>query len=222
MRIAVVEDNHALSDGIARAFRAVGHGVDQLHDGTDAKHFLLTEKVDLIVLDVNLPGQSGLEILKEIRMAGKQAPVLMLTARDGTQDKVNGLDLGADDYLTKPFELAELLARARALLRRSDKEITTRLTLADLDFNIPNQQFSIAGALVEMPRRELALVEVLMKAKGGVVSKSQILDHIYGTGADVEESAIELYVHRLRKKLAISGAEIKTVRGLGYCLRAVR
>lgn len=221
MRIAVVEDNRALADGIAKAFRSQGHGVDLLNDGSGATSFLLDEKLDLIVLDVNLPGQSGLDILKSLRDAGEQTPVLILTARDSLEDKVRGLDLGADDYLTKPFELEELLARARALLRRSEKEIAIIARLGTLELNLSAQQVSVAGMPLELPRREFALFEILMTSKSAIVSKSRILDHLYGVGAEVDDSAVELYVHRLRKKLAGSGTEIKTVRGLGYCLRAL-
>ncbi|TCD13302.1 response regulator transcription factor [Oricola cellulosilytica] len=221
MRIAIVEDNRPLAGGIAKAFEAEGHGVDLLHVGTGAADFLLGEKLDLIILDVNLPGCSGLEILESLRGAGNHAPVILLTARDAIEDKVSGLDLGADDYLTKPFELAELLARARALLRRADKEIATTSQLGRVVIDSAARQVSVDGAVIDLPRREFALLEALMSSRGGVVSKTQILDHLYGTGAEVEESAVELYVHRLRKKLAGSGTEIKTVRGLGYCLRSV-
>ncbi len=221
MRIAVVEDNKPLAQGIAKAFQAEGHGVDLLHEGAGAVEFLNTESHDLIILDVNLPGRSGLEILSDLREAATQTPIMMLTARDGLGDKVEGLDLGADDYLTKPFELAELLARARALLRRAGKDILPKLHLGKIEFDPTAKQISLDGDLVDLPRREYALFEILMNSRGGVVSKAQILDHLYGTGADVEDSTVELYVHRLRKKLTSSETEIKTVRGLGYCFRAI-
>lgn len=220
MRIAVVEDNRPLADGIAKAFEAEGHGVDLLYEGAGAAEFLNSEKHDLIVLDVNLPGRSGLEILGDIRRSSNQTPVMFLTARDETGDKVAGLDLGADDYMTKPFELAELLARARALMRRADKEISTKLHLGKIKFDPSAKQITNDGDVIDLPRREYSLFEILINSKGGVVSKTQILDHLYGTGADVEEAAVELYIHRLRKKLSDSGTEIKTVRGLGYCFRA--
>lgn len=220
MRIAVVEDNRPLADGIAKAFQAEGHGVDLLHEGGGAADFLNSENHDLIILDVNLPGSSGLEILSALRVASNQTPVMFLTARDETGDKVAGLDLGADDYLTKPFELAELLARARALLRRADKEISPKIQVGKLEFDSTARQVTNDGNTVDLPRREYSLFEILVNSKGGVVSKTQILDHLYGTGADVEEAAVELYIHRLRKKLTGSGTEIKTVRGLGYCFRA--
>lgn len=221
MRIAIIEDNKALADGIAKSFKSEGHGVDQIHDGDDALSFLMGEKTDLIVLDVNLPGKSGLEILRSLRNAQNQTPVLLLTARDTINDKVDGLDLGADDYLTKPFELAELLAGSRALLRRASKEITAPTKIGNLEFDSTARQITISGEAMELPRREFALAEILIGRKGHVISKSQIMEHLYGVGADVEESTIELYIHRLRKKLEHSGTEIKTVRGLGYCFREV-
>ncbi|MEO0544936.1 MAG: response regulator transcription factor [Pseudomonadota bacterium] len=219
MRIAVVEDNRQIAEAIAMAFRAEGHGVDILRDGPSAESFLSSETHDLIVLDINLPGKSGLDVLAVLRNADNRTPVLMLTARDAIDDKVRGLDLGADDYLTKPFELAELLARARALLRRADREISSTQKLGSLEFDPAARRVVVNGETVELPRREFALFEIMMSSSGAVVSKSQILDHLYGTGADVEESAVELYIHRLRKKLIGSGTEIKTLRGLGYSMR---
>ena len=219
MRIAVVEDNKPLADGIARAFEAEGHGVDRLHNGNDAEAFLTSEAVDLIVLDVNLPGKSGLEILKKLRAMKMQTPVLMLTARDALTDKINGLDLGADDYLTKPFELAELKARARALLRRSEKQFADLVVVGSIEFDPDARSMKVNGKLLDLPRREYALAEILILGKDRIISKSQIIDHLYGTRAEIENSTVELYVHRLRKRLLASGTEIKTARGLGYCFR---
>lgn len=219
MRIAIVEDNRPLADGIAKAFKADGHGVDQLHDGSAAERFLISEPTDLIILDVNLPGRSGLEILSRLRAHKIQTPVLVLTARDATDDKISGLDLGADDYLTKPFDLAELKARARALLRRSEKQILETVTIGQLEHDPGARLIRIAGEVLDLPRREYALAEILIGARDRIISKSQIMDHLYGVGAEIEESTIELYIHRLRKKLSGSGTEIKTARGLGYCFR---
>ena len=219
MRIAIVEDNLPLSDGIAQAFRGEGHGVDQLDDGAAALDFLTREAVDLVILDVNLPGLSGLEVLKQLRRGQQKTAVLLLTARDSIEDKVVGLDLGADDYLAKPFDPAELKARARALLRRAEKSITDDVQVGALSINLSARTLSIDGRPMELPRREFALAEILISRQGQVLSKQQIMDHLFGTGADIDEGAVELYVHRLRKKIANSGCEIKTVRGLGYCFR---
>lgn len=221
VRIAVIEDNIALANGIASAFKDDGHGVDEIHDGDDALPFLLREQVDLVILDINLPGASGLDILTGLRRNRIHTPVLMLTARSTLTDKVDGLDLGADDYLTKPFDLAELKARARALLRRAEKDLAETLTFGAIEFDPASRRVAVAGQDLDLPRREFALAEILMTRSGQVISKQQIIEHLYGVGADVEESTVELYVHRLRKKLGDGGAEIKTVRGLGYCFREV-
>ncbi len=219
MRIVVVEDNLALADGIARAFKSDGHGVDQIHDGETASTFLAGEDIDLVILDINLPGKSGLEVLKDLRAISKSTPVLMLTARGEIDDKICGLDHGADDYMTKPFDLTELQARARALLRRSDREIVSTLTLGDVQLDLGARRLQVAGAVLELPRREIALAEVLMKRREQVISKEQIIEHLYGSGAEVDDGAVELYVHRLRKRLVRSNVEIKTLRGLGYTMR---
>ena len=222
MRIAIVEDNHALADGLAKSFRADGHGVDVIYDGKQAESFLLAEQFDLIVLDINLPGLSGLEVLTSLRQNQIHSPVLLLTARADLSDKVRGLDLGADDYLEKPFDLPELKARARALLRRTEKQFSPVVMVGQLSFDAHARQICINNEPLELPRREYALAEILIKAKDRIISKNQILDHLYGLQADVDEKAVELYVHRLRKRIAGSGAEIKTARGLGYCLRATQ
>ena len=222
MRITIVEDNRALADGIAKAFEADSHGVNQLHDGGDADHFLATEETDLIILDINLPGKSGLEVLRRLRERKSQTPVLMLTARDAVQDRISGLDSGADDYLTKPFDLAELKARARALLRRSQKQISETIRVGELEFDPAGRLITIGGKSLDLPRREYALAEILIAGKDRIISKNQILEHLYGVGAETEENAVELYIHRLRKRIAGSGAEIKTARGLGYSFREAK
>ncbi len=222
MRIAIVEDNQPLADGIAKSFRADGHGVDAIYHGADADQFLQLEPTDLIILDINLPGVSGLQILKNLRQRKIQTPVLLLTARATLTDKVDGLDLGADDYLEKPFDLAELKARARALLRRADRQITTVINVGHLEFDPTARQIKISGETIELPRREYALAEILINGKDRIISKHQILDHLYGLDSDVDEKTVELYIHRLRKRIAGSGAEIKTARGLGYSFRSVK
>jgi two-component system OmpR family response regulator len=222
MRIAVVEDNRPLADGLAKSFRADGHGVDVLYDGSAAETFLLAESFDLIILDINLPGKSGLQVLTSLRRNQVPTPVLLLTARADLSDKVSGLDLGADDYLEKPFDLPELKARARALLRRSEKQLKHVIFVGKLTFDQDARLVSIDNEVLDLPRREFALMEILIANKDRIISKHQILDHLYGLGSEVDETTVELYVHRLRKRIGDSGAEIKTARGLGYCLRQIK
>lgn len=224
MRIAVVEDNAPLGDAIADALRDQGHGVDRLTDGAEASAYLGHETVDLVVLDVNLPGRSGLEVLEGLRERAASPPVLLVTARDSLEDKLRGLDGGADDYLVKPFAMDELLARVRALLRRSRSgpdAAGRALRLGDVVLEPTRGTVAVADAERELSRREMALLELFMRCAGQVVPKDRILDHLYGAGADVEENAAELVVHRLRRRLRGASVEIRTLRGLGYVLREI-
>lgn len=222
MRVVIVEDNHPLAGGLAKSFRADGHGVNVIYDGVEADQYLCAEAADLIILDINLPGLSGLQVLKNLRQRNMQTPVLLLTARATLTDKVDGLDLGADDYLEKPFDLAELKARARALMRRVDKKINEVIRVGQLEFDPVARQIKINNEPIELPRREYALAEILINSKDRIISKHQILDHLYGFDSDVDEKTVELYIHRLRKRIAGSGAEIKTARGLGYSFRLTK
>jgi two-component system OmpR family response regulator len=218
MRIAVIEDNEALAQGIAHRLRDRGHAVDLLHDGEDADIFLRHEGADLIVLDCNLPGCDGLEVLSRLRRRGDGTPVILLTARAETSERVVGLDAGADDYLTKPFEMDELEARLRAMARRKNLEFAARDTLGPLVFDRTNRQLLKDEAPLAFPRKELATLECLLERRGRIVSKSQLITHVYGTGAAQEDSAIEPHVSRLRKRLEPFGIRIKAARGLGYML----
>ncbi len=222
LRILIVEDNHPLADGLAKSFRADGHGVDTIYDGIEADQYLSQESADLIILDINLPGLSGLQVLKNLRQRNMQTPVLLLTARATLTDKVDGLDLGADDYLEKPFDLAELKARARALMRRMDKQINEIIRVGQLEFDPAARQIKINDEQIDLPRREYALAEILINGRDRIISKQQILDHLYGLDSEVDEKAVELYIHRLRKRIADSGTEIKTARGLGYSFRLAK
>ncbi len=222
MRIAVVEDNQALAKAVAAALTDEGHGVDVIPDGDEASDFLSQERPDLVILDINLPGKSGLEVLKGLRTAGSSMPVLLLTARSETRDRVEGLDRGADDHLGKPFDMAELLARVRALLRRSGAGDSLETRVGDLVFDQVARRVFHNGQPIDLPRREFALLELFVNRLGQVVSKEQILDHLYGTGADAEAAAAELYVHRLRKRFTNCGFTIRTFRGLGYCMEERR
>lgn len=216
MRITLVEDNVSLAKGIAYRLQDAGHAVDILHDGAQADTFLRGDGSDLLILDINLPGVNGLQILKGLRARQDVRPVILLTARAETEDRVIGLDAGADDYLIKPFEMAELEARVRALSRRRAIEPRQSLTLGDLVFDRNGRQVTVHGKDLELPRRELSLFECLLEANGRLVSKSALLDHVYGTGADVEETVVEVYVSRLRRRLEPHGVVIRAQRGLGY------
>ena len=219
MRIAIVEDNRALASALADSFQADGHGVDVLSDGPAALAHLMEEAIDAALIDINLPGMSGVEVLRTLRANGRSLPVLLLTARDDTADKIAGLDAGADDYLTKPFDLGELQARVRAMLRRGSEAREERIEVGDAAFDGAARVLTIAQAPIALARRELALAELLFRNAGQVVSKDRIIDHVYGAGAAVEDAAAELIVHRLRKRLVPATARIETLRGLGYCLR---
>ncbi len=218
MRIAVVEDNTALANAIAYRLRDSGHAVDLLHDGEAADRFLANEGADLLVLDINLPKMSGLDVLRSLRTRGATTPVLVLTARSDTRDRVTGLDAGADDYLVKPFEMDEFEARIRALSRRKDLDFGTSEKVGELVFERETRQLFHAGVALEIPRRELAIFECLQDRRGRLVSKDQLIDHVYGVGADVDDSAVEPHISRLRKRLQAHDIRIKTARGLGYML----
>lgn len=220
MRITLVEDNVSLAKGIAYRLEDAGHAVDMLHDGLEAQQFLTSDRSDLIILDINLPGVDGLSLLKELRQKRDPRPVILLTARAETEDRVVGLDAGADDYLIKPFEMAELEARVRALLRRREIPQQHMLALGSLRFDPSARQLFAGKAEIELPRREMSMLECLVVAQGRLVPKGTLLDHAYGTGADVEESVVEVYVSRLRRRLKPFGVQIKAQRGLGYQLIA--
>ncbi|MDU8945431.1 response regulator transcription factor [Ovoidimarina sediminis] len=218
MRIILVEDNESLAKGISYRMADVGHAVDILHDGGAADEYLRTDGGDVVILDINLPGLDGLSILRNMRARGDERPVIMLTARSDTEERVAGLDMGADDYLVKPFEMEELEARLRALARRKPREIRNRLTLGPLALDLDARQVEVAGNPLALPRREISVLELLLAAQGRTVPKRDILDHTYGVGADVEESAVEVHVSRLRKRLRPFGLTIAVRRGLGYAL----
>lgn len=219
MRIAVIEDNESLAQGIAHRLRDRAHSVDLLHDGEEADAFLCREGADLIVLDRNLPGCDGLEVLRRLRGRGDGTPVILLTARAETAERVAGLDAGADDYLTKPFEMDELEARLRAMARRKNLIFSARDTLGPLVFDRADRQLLEGDRPLAFPRKELATLECLLERRGRIVSKSQLITHVYGTGAALEDSAIEPHVSRLRKRLEPYGITIKAARGLGYMLQ---
>ncbi|MEM8569950.1 MAG: response regulator transcription factor [Pseudomonadota bacterium] len=218
MRIALIEDNEALAKGIAYRLRDCGHAVDHLADGASGLSYLQHEGADLVILDIRLPEMDGLSVLKALRERGDATPVLLLTAKSSTEDRVSGLDMGADDYLVKPFEMEELEARVRALSRRRASALRETESIGALTFDHTARQVFVAGEAMDLPRRELSVLECLMESRGRIVSKSALLDRVYGVGSETEERVIEVYVSRLRKRLSGLGIEIRTARGLGYIL----
>lgn len=218
MRIALVEDNVSLAKGIAYQLRDTGHSVDVLHNGDEADIFLKQEPGDLVILDINLPGKSGLDLLAALRNRDDPRPVILLTARSETRDLVAGLDAGADDYLVKPFEMAELAARIRALGRRKATAPRQVIDLGLLTFDPGTLQLLKGQDRLEIPRRELSLLGALLEANGRTLSKASLLDHLYGAGSETDHKVIEVYVSRLRKRLGPYGINIQVHRGLGYSL----
>lgn len=220
MRITLVEDNISLAKGIIYRLEDAGHAVDVLHDGGAAQDYLAHDQADLVILDINLPSIDGLTLLAQMRARGDTRPVILLTARSETQDRVTGLDAGADDYLIKPFEMAELEARVRALLRRRTIPQQQRRAFGTLQFDPVARQLFDGDAEIDLPRREMSVFECLLAAEGRTVSKTAVLDHVYGVGADVEETVVEVYVSRLRGRLKQYSISIRTRRGLGYQMSA--
>ena len=200
MRIAIVEDNESVAKGIAYRMQDRGHATDIIEDGSLADEFLRSDGNDLVILDINLPGMSGLDVLKAMRARGDQRPVLLLTAKATTDDKVSGLDAGADDYLAKPFKMDELEARIRALSRRARKSFQNEIRLGSLCYVPDLRLATIDGLALDLPRRELSLLDALLRSRTGVMSKTELLEALYGTGADVAESAIEAHISRLTKE----------------------
>ena len=217
MRILLAEDDPVIADGICRALRRGGCAVDHVADGMEADAALAGQGYDLLILDLGLPRMNGIEVLKRLRTRKSAQPVLILTAQDGVDDRVRGLDAGADDYLTKPFALPELEARVRALTRRGTGQPRC-IEIGQLSYDQADRVVKIGGQLVDLSAREIGLLEIFLLRVGRLVSKDQLVDHLCGWGEEVSSNAIEVYVHRLRKKLEDSGVRIVTVRGLGYCL----
>lgn len=216
MRILVVEDDPLLGDGIKAGLTQAGFAVDWVRDGIAAELALRTASHAAVVLDLGLPRMEGLEVLRRMRAAGNRTPVLVLTARDAVEDRIKGLDGGADDYVLKPFDLHELAARLRALIRRSAGEAATLLRVGEIELDPAARRARFMGKSVDLPAREFALLQALMLASGRVLTREQLAERLYAWGEEVESNAIDVHVHHLRRKLA--PALIRTVRGVGYVL----
>lgn len=219
MRLLIVEDNKGLADWLAKLLRGENYVVDCVHDGEAALLGIDFENYDLAIVDLALPGIGGIEVISQLRRRGFSTPILILTAQDALQTRVDGLNSGADDYLTKPFEIEELEARLRALLRRSSTTLKSELRFGPLSLNQNTGVFAIDGEDMHLSPREHAVLEALLRRAGSTVSKETLLESVYGFEDEVNLSAIEVHVHRLRKRLENSTVTIATLRGLGYLLR---
>lgn len=217
MRILLAEDDRIIADGLLRALRKSNYAVDHVNNGADADTALASQQYDLLILDLGLPRLPGLEVLARLRARKNALPVLILTAQDGLEDRVRGLDAGADDYLSKPFALPELEARVRALTRRGTA-LPSLIEFGSLSFDQVERVARHDGTLLDLSARELAVLEILLLKVGRLVSKGQLVDHLCSWGEEVSTNAIEVYIHRLRKKLEPSEVRINTMRGLGYSL----
>jgi two-component system OmpR family response regulator len=216
MRILVVEDEPTLLQQLRKALESAGYAVDTAADGEEAQYLGETENYDAVILDIGLPVLDGLSVLRQWRSGGRRMPVLLLTARDSWSDKVVGLDAGADDYLAKPFELPELVARLRALIRRSSGNASSELSAGEVTLDTRSGRVTRAGAPVKLTAQEYKLLSYLMHHKGKVVSRTELIEHIYDQDFDRDSNTIEVFITRIRKKL---GPElISTIRGLGYSL----
>ena len=219
MRLLVVEDDPLIGRAVVTGLREAGYAVDWVRDGGAAELALGTAVYDLVVLDLGLPRKDGLDLLRGLRRAGNDVPVLIVTARDGLSDRVTGLDLGADDYLVKPFDLDELLARSRAIMRRRLGRTSPEITYGSLTLDPVRRQVVFRGALVDLSAREFAVLEALMKEPGAVVSREKLEEAVYGWGEEVGSNTVEVHLHHLRRKL--EPQVIRNVRGVGYRIAQV-
>jgi DNA-binding response OmpR family regulator len=221
MRVLVVEDDRVVGDAVQRALSLEGFAADHVDSAERARSALHAEVFDLAIVDIGLPREDGLQLVRELRRAGRNLPILMLTARDGLSDRVTALDLGADDYLTKPFQVAELMARCRALVRRANGVASTKVALGALELDLASRQASCAGAPMDLTKREWSVLECLMLNAGRIVSRERLMSAVTSWNEDITPNAVEVYVSRVRSKLG-DAAVIRVVRGLGYRLDEVR
>ncbi|GES52235.1 DNA-binding response regulator [Rhizobium sp. NBRC 114257] len=219
MRLLIVEDNRELASWLGKALRQAQYVVDIAYDGEDAEHMLKVAAYAVVILDLSLPKMDGLTLLKRLRQSGNKVPVIILTANASLDGRVAGLDSGADDYLAKPFEIAELEARIRAAVRRGHDRAAPEIAVGDLVFDGGTRQFYLAGESLALTPREHAVLEHLVMKAGTTVTKATLSESVFGFDDLADTSAIEIYVHRVRKKLEGSSVQIATLRGLGYLLR---
>lgn len=220
MRILIVEDETRLAETLGQLLQEQHYQTDMVHDGADGLDYALSDQYDLVLLDVMLPKLNGLEVAERLRAAHISTPILMLTARDDTNDKISGLDCGADDYMTKPFEAGELLARVRALTRRQGEVLPECLTVSDLCLNLSTRCLSSGEKSVRLGFKEFDVLRLLMAAPKAVIPKDDIISKVWGMESDAEDNNVEVYISFLRKKLVFlgSGVSIATLRKVGYYL----
>jgi DNA-binding response OmpR family regulator len=214
MRLLLVEDDRMIGESLRGALRGSGYAVDWVRDGHAADATLASERFDLVLLDLGLPQRDGIEVLRALRARGDRTPVIVVTARDTLASRVRGLDEGADDYLVKPFELDELLARIRAVVRRHAGRAEPALSVGDVTLDPSTREVRRDGVPIALSAREYAVLEALMLRPGAILSRAQLEDRLYGWGEELESNAISVYVHQLRRKLG--DGLIHTVRGVGY------
>jgi DNA-binding response OmpR family regulator len=221
MRILLVEDERSAARMLAKGLREHGHAVDVAADGAAAVHHAAGVTYDVVLLDILLPIKNGLDVCRELRASGNAVPVLMLTARDAVDDRIRGLDAGADDYLTKPFSFKILLARLRALSRRKNVEPRTQLQIGDLVFDPATREVKRAGAALQFTRTELVLLDLLMRNAGRVITRTRLIEAAWGNERDVESNTLDVFIRQLRAKIDLPGRNklIHTIRGVGYALR---
>jgi two-component system response regulator TctD len=220
MRLLLAEDSLKLSDWLGKALSQHGFAVDPVHDGGQADAMLRTQTYDAVILDLSLPTMDGLVVLQQMRERGSTFPVIVLTARGDLEDRVRGLNFGADDYLAKPFDLSELEARLHAVIRRAQGRSTTRMKLGRLEYDSASRMFTLANERLTLRPKEHAVLEVLLSRAGNAVSKPHLHERVFPIEAATGQDVVEIYIHRLRKRLAGSGVAIVTMRGLGYVLEA--